>query len=302
MKTTMKYFIIKDNQQQGPYSVYELKDMNLPSETLVWAEGMTDWTPAWKVQELRDCLYSNASPTPPPYNPQPAPPVQPAPAEPVQPQPTPMPAQVKKSVWPVYVAIIAVLLLLIMGFSCPSRSDHRSALKDKIELQRTTDFSTGDKLMDMMIKAFMRQFNSNTEGLNDAIDSTVSYHNYLIFSTTTFENDGEQERSSLGLFGHVFTSNEDDFMQALGKKEGISVEHSSFSTSSSSNSDGLNDEDNDSQSDEQLNDQSREQAKKLVNSAADLVKQEVKEQTDSTTTKGVDNVIDEIANFFKSLF
>jgi hypothetical protein len=55
----MKYFIVENNKQSGPFSIYELKDKGITSETLVWAEGMTDWTPAWKVDELRAFLFRN---------------------------------------------------------------------------------------------------------------------------------------------------------------------------------------------------------------------------------------------------
>ncbi|HEY9551047.1 MAG TPA: DUF4339 domain-containing protein, partial [Prevotella sp.] len=34
----MRYFIIENNQQQGPFSIYELRDKNISSETLVWSE------------------------------------------------------------------------------------------------------------------------------------------------------------------------------------------------------------------------------------------------------------------------
>ena len=63
----MKYFIVENNKQSGPFSIYELKDKGITSETLVWAEGMTDWTPAWKVDELRAFLFNTKdASTPPP--------------------------------------------------------------------------------------------------------------------------------------------------------------------------------------------------------------------------------------------
>ena len=37
----MRYFIYADNRQQGPFSVSELMERGLSSETLVWAEGMS---------------------------------------------------------------------------------------------------------------------------------------------------------------------------------------------------------------------------------------------------------------------
>ena len=52
----MEYFIYKDNKQQGPFTVEQLAGMGLRSETLVWREGMEQWTPAWQVEELKDVL------------------------------------------------------------------------------------------------------------------------------------------------------------------------------------------------------------------------------------------------------
>ena len=52
----MKYFIIDNNEQRGPFTIDELYHLHITSETLVWNETMTDWTPAWKVQELKYIL------------------------------------------------------------------------------------------------------------------------------------------------------------------------------------------------------------------------------------------------------
>lgn len=49
----MNYFILNGRQQQGPYTVDELRSRNITSATLVWADGMEQWTPAWQVKELQ---------------------------------------------------------------------------------------------------------------------------------------------------------------------------------------------------------------------------------------------------------
>ena len=56
-KTKMEYFIIDNNgQQAGPFSQDQLVQKAISPETLVWKQGMADWTPAWKVEELRTVL------------------------------------------------------------------------------------------------------------------------------------------------------------------------------------------------------------------------------------------------------
>lgn len=65
----MTYFILINNQQQGPYTLDELRSRNITSATLVWREGMADWTPAWKVAELVSLFHADAADnaqTPPP--------------------------------------------------------------------------------------------------------------------------------------------------------------------------------------------------------------------------------------------
>ncbi len=53
----MEFFIIDHNgQQAGPYSFDQLVQKGISPETLVWKQGMADWTPAWKVEDLRAVL------------------------------------------------------------------------------------------------------------------------------------------------------------------------------------------------------------------------------------------------------
>ena len=53
----MEYFIIENNgQQAGPFSLEQLVQKTITPETLVWAQGMKDWTPAWKIAELKTVL------------------------------------------------------------------------------------------------------------------------------------------------------------------------------------------------------------------------------------------------------
>ena len=44
----MNYFIIVNDTQQGPYTIEELRQRHIDASTLVWAEGMAQWTPAWQ--------------------------------------------------------------------------------------------------------------------------------------------------------------------------------------------------------------------------------------------------------------
>ena len=53
----MEFFIIDNNgQQAGPFSMDQLVQKGISPETLVWKQGLADWTPAWKVEDLRAVL------------------------------------------------------------------------------------------------------------------------------------------------------------------------------------------------------------------------------------------------------
>lgn len=59
-----KYYYSDGKQQIGPLSKEELKSKGITKDTLVWYEGLTEWTKAGDVEELVD-LFPN-TPTPPP--------------------------------------------------------------------------------------------------------------------------------------------------------------------------------------------------------------------------------------------
>lgn len=61
----MKKYYYSDGQQQfGPFSKKELKSNNITKETIVWYDGLKDWTKASDVEELADLFP--VTPTPPP--------------------------------------------------------------------------------------------------------------------------------------------------------------------------------------------------------------------------------------------
>ena len=48
----MKYFIVENGQQAGPFEPDELLLHGLTPSSLVWCQGMADWTLASQVPEL----------------------------------------------------------------------------------------------------------------------------------------------------------------------------------------------------------------------------------------------------------
>lgn len=51
-----KYFIAEDDEQKGPFSFNELKEMGISKTTLIWKEGFEEWTEAGKIEKLQSLL------------------------------------------------------------------------------------------------------------------------------------------------------------------------------------------------------------------------------------------------------
>lgn len=56
----MKYWIIIDDRHAGPFSAQQLLDTGLTADTLVWHEGLPDWTRAANIAELAEGLQCRA--------------------------------------------------------------------------------------------------------------------------------------------------------------------------------------------------------------------------------------------------
>lgn len=48
----MEYWIIRDDKQCGPYTLEQLMEMDLHQGTPVWRQGLADWLPLSKIQEM----------------------------------------------------------------------------------------------------------------------------------------------------------------------------------------------------------------------------------------------------------
>ena len=52
----VKYHIVIENEQKGPFSLEEIFEMGISRNTLVWNENMKDWTEAQNVEDFIDIL------------------------------------------------------------------------------------------------------------------------------------------------------------------------------------------------------------------------------------------------------
>ena len=59
-----KYYIIKNDKKFGPYSIDELEKNIINSDTLVWFNGLDDWTKAGEITELKSLISIEPPPMP----------------------------------------------------------------------------------------------------------------------------------------------------------------------------------------------------------------------------------------------
>ncbi|GAA4045489.1 DUF4339 domain-containing protein [Flavobacterium chungnamense] len=57
-----KYFIHNGETENGPFNIEELATMQIKGDTPIWYEGLSNWTTASNVEELKSIIASNALP------------------------------------------------------------------------------------------------------------------------------------------------------------------------------------------------------------------------------------------------
>ena len=60
----MKYFYLKNDEKVGPISLEDLSAAEINKDTLIWYEGIEDWTPMSEIEELKSVLEIKPPPIP----------------------------------------------------------------------------------------------------------------------------------------------------------------------------------------------------------------------------------------------
>ncbi|WP_314381289.1 DUF4339 domain-containing protein [Segatella buccae] len=317
----MKYFIIDNNEQRGPFTIDELYHLHITSETLVWNETMTDWTPAWKVQELKYILeQQHQSPTPPTFN-QPDNSRQSATPqdgrELIQGQGTQSEGNfthhqqndtlVKKkdhSKTALLACIVGILLIALFSSTCPNKKKHTEAIKSEITsvIDKIQEHNDEQDLFSMGFDLIAKTVTSNL--VNTILDQSLQIKNYILFNKGVITFNGEEHTVSYGLLGHVFTVGDEDILKALDKDENGETENApvldkkdSDKQSVSENKDiSIKETDKD---DKNLSSVGKELKNKVITSVGDRVKEKIQEDNDSTTSSGINRIIDALMDFLK---
>lgn len=332
----MEFFIIDRNgQQAGPFSFDQLVQKGISPETLVWKQGMADWTPAWKVEELKavlEAVEANQSN----QNIQKQEGVQQGFQQGANQQQDYQKAQQeayqqgfqqgaamnsnfqqqpkkKTSHFAMKMVIgLIIFILAIFAITNPSADAHKE--KVRTEASKAVEKAVGSTDNNFFSQA-LRSVAKMMAGsmMDEAMNQLFEYHNYIVCSTGSVEFNGKPHTVSFGILGNVYTMNADDMVKALESADNLHIEESESNVSSDTpNMDGSDSEANVNEdqaaSDEgsfstRMQKKLEEKANQAFDKAADKVSKKVEEKInqkldETTDSSSIEKIIDKILELF----
>lgn len=311
----MEFFIIDRNgQQAGPFSFDQLVQKGISPETLVWKQGMADWTPAWKVEDLKAVLEAIRA------NQQQAQQqdYQKAQQEAYQQgfqQGAAMNSNFqqqpkkKTSHFAMKMVIgLIIFILAIFAITNPSADAHKE--KVRTEASKAVEKAVGSTDNNFFSQA-LRSVAKMMAGsmMDEAMNQLFEYHNYIVCSTGSVEFNGKPHTVSFGILGNVYTMNADDMVKALESADNLHIEESESNVSSDNpNMDGSDSEANVNDNDEgsfstKMQKKLEEKANQAFDKAADKVSKKVEEKInqkleETTDSSSIEKIIDKILELF----
>lgn len=311
----MEFFIIDRNgQQAGPFSFDQLVQKGISPETLVWKQGMADWTPAWKVEDLKAVLEAIRA------NQQQA---QQQDYQKVQQEAYQQGFQQgaamhsnfqqqpkkKTSHFAMKMVIgLIIFILAIFAITNPSADAHKE--KVRTEASKAVEKAVGSTDNNFFSQA-LRSVAKMMAGsmMDEAMNQLFEYHNYIVCSTGSVEFNGKQHTVSFGILGNVYTMNADDMVKALESADNLHIEESESNVSSDTpNMDGSDSEANVNDNDEgsfstRMQKKLEEKANQAFDKAADKVSKKVEEKInqkleETTDSSSIEKIIDKILELF----
>lgn len=323
----MEFFIIDHNgQQAGPFSFDQLVQKGISPETLVWKQGMADWTPAWKVEELKavlEAVEANQSN----QNAQKQEGVQQGFQQQGASQQQAQQEAYQKAQQEAYqqgfqqgaamnsnfqqqpkkksshfamkmVIGLIIFILAIFAVTNPSADAHKE--KVRTEASKAVEKAVGSTDNNFFSQA-LRSVAKMMAGsmMDEAMNQLFEYHNYIVCSTGSVEFNGKPHTVSFGILGNVYTMNADDMVKALESADNLHVEESESNVSSDTpNMDGSDSEANvnedQADSDEgslstRMQKKLEEKANQAFDKAADKVSKKVEEKINQKLEETTDS-------------
>lgn len=313
----MEFFIIDRNgQQAGPFSFDQLVQKGISPETLVWKQGMADWTPAWKVEELKAVLEAIRANQQQNY--------QKAQQEAYQQgfkqgaamnsnfQQQPKKNK-KKSHFAMKIVIgLIIFILAIFAVTNPSADAHKEQVRTEASkaVEKAVG-STDNNFFSQALRSVAKMMAGSM--MDEAMNQLFEYHNYIVCSTGSVEFNGKPHTVSFGILGNVYTMNADDMVKALESADNLHIEESESNVSSDNpNMDGSDSEANvnedQADSDEgsfstRMQKKLEEKANQAFDKAADKVSKKVEEKInqkleETTDSSSIEKIIDKILELF----
>jgi uncharacterized RDD family membrane protein YckC len=59
----INFYCIRENGREGPYTINQLKELNISKDTYVWYSNLAEWTEAKNVEALKDIFASPMAPS-----------------------------------------------------------------------------------------------------------------------------------------------------------------------------------------------------------------------------------------------
>ena len=217
----MEYYIKVGEEKRGPYSLNELVERNLESTTLVMPTDGTEWVQANQIEELRT-RFENKESTNEAANKEEIPFVEARPilqATPQEENQQPQHAPKKKHHTGCLLVLLLsfVVLIATMIITCPKAEQHKEVLSTVItatvnDAVNESDNITGNAYLDNAFKAVSNAFAGKV--IQAAVNELVTVDNYVVCSLGKVSYEGKAHVVSVGVFGHIFTVDEDDLREA----------------------------------------------------------------------------------------
>ena len=322
----MEYFIIDNNgQQAGPFSQDQLVQKAISPETLVWKQGMADWTPAWKVEELRTVLEAVEANKTNATNQQENQEPQQQTSEQAQQQAyqqgfqqgaamnanfQQQPKKRKSHMAMKLIIGLIVFIIAVFAVSNPGADAHKEKVRTEVGKAIEKATSTSDNnFFTQALRSVAKMMAGSV--MDEAMNQLFEYHNYIVCSKGTVEFNGKQHTVSFGILGTVYTMNADDMVKALEGADNLQLEEMNSSSSDDTSSiDGTNDEST-SSSDDTSDDEGfgakvqkrlEDKANQAMDKAADKVGKKIEEKInqkldEATDSSKVEKLIDKILEF-----
>lgn len=325
----MEYFIIDNNgQQAGPFSQDQLVQKAINPETLVWKQGMADWTPAWKVEELKTVLEAveanktnatnqqeNQEPQQQTFEQAQQLAYQQAQQQAYQQgfqqgaaMNTNFQQQPKKRKSHMAMKLIIgliVFIIAVFAVSNPGADAHKEKVRTEVGKAIEKATSTSDNnFFSQALRSVAKMMAGSV--MDEAMNQLFEYHNYIVCSKGTVEFNGKQHTVSFGILGTVYTMNADDMVKALEGADNLQLEEMNSSSSddtssideATSSDDTSDDEGFGAKVQKRLEDKANQAMDKAADKMGKKIEEKINQKLDEATDSSkVEKLIDKILEF-----